>query len=226
MAVYDQSGHNMICRSVGMNNLKSTTERKCQSLRDQARLKAISSPHSGGWLRAIPNCSLGLAMTPKFVIALRLRLGISVFPNIPNSIRWTCNYVLAEHGNHALGCGPLRIKRQDALCDIFYHCLLKENSGTRREQRCLTQSFDRPGDIYHPDFTQGRPAYFDVSIRNSFNPSQIIIAANEAGAAAKFGESEKDDRHDENVTACSRRSFLPFGGGNLWSMVNSQPGSH
>ena len=65
------------------------------------------------------------------------------------------------------------------------------------------QFFDRPGDIYHPDFTQGRAAYFDVSIRNSFNPSQIINAANEAGAATKFGESEKDNRHDNNVTAAS-----------------------
>ena len=87
------------------------------------------------------------------------------------------------------------------------------------------QFFDRPGDIYHPDFTQGRAAYFDVSIRNSFNPSQIINAANEAGAATKFGESEKDNRHDNNVTAANGL-FLPFGGGNLWSMVNSQPGSH
>ena len=68
-------------------------------------------------------------------------------------------------------------------------------------QRCSTQSFDRSRDIHHPDFPQGRPAYFDVSIRNSFNPFQIINAANEAGAAAKFGESEKDNRHDDNVTA-------------------------
>ena len=34
------------------------------------------------------------------------------------------------------------------------------------------------GDIYHPHFTQGRPTYFDVSIMNSFDPSQIINAAN------------------------------------------------
>ena len=53
-----------------------------------------------------------------------------------------------------------------------------------------------------------------MSIRNSFNLSQIINAANEAGAAAKFGELEKDNRHDDS----SRRSFLPIGGGNVWSI--------
>ena len=48
-----------------------------------------------------------------------------------------------------------------------------------------------------------------MSIRNFFNPSQIINAANEAGAAAKFGESEKDNRHDDNVTA-SGGLFYPL----------------
>ena len=77
------------------------------------RLKSILSSHSGGWLRALSNRNLSLAMTPQdFVIALLLRLGISVFPNIPNSISCTCNHVLDEHGNHALGCGRLRIDEQ------------------------------------------------------------------------------------------------------------------
>ncbi len=33
-------------------------ERKCQSLRDQARLKAIAPPYLGGWLKAIPEHSV------------------------------------------------------------------------------------------------------------------------------------------------------------------------
>ena len=42
-----------------------------------------------------------------------------------------------------------------------------------------------------------------MSIRNSFNLSQIINDVNEAGAAVQFGESEKDNRHDNNVTAAA-----------------------
>ena len=43
------------------------------------------------------------------------------------------------------------IKRHDALhvCDIIYHCLLKEKSGTHCEQGYPIQSFNRPGDMYH-----------------------------------------------------------------------------
>ena len=81
------------------------------------------------------------------------------------------------------------------------HCLLKENAGTRREQGCSTLSFDRTGDVYHPDFSQGKPAYFDVLVRNSFSPSHIINAASKAGVAAEAGECEKDLQHDENVAA-------------------------
>ena len=96
---------------------------------------------------------------------------------------------------------------------VSYYCMLKDNSDTRREQRCSTQSFNRPGDNYHPDFTQVRPAYIDVSTRNSFKPSQIINAANKDGATAKFGESEKENKRRQCNS--SRRSFLRFGGGNL-----------
>ena len=174
------------------NNAKCNIEESYLSLRDQARLKAVTTPHSGAWLRVIPNRSLGLAMSPQeFVVALRLRLGIAVFPRHPTSYRCTCNHVLDEHGDHALGCGPLRIKRHDAVCDVIYHCLLKENADTRRAQGCSTLSFDRPGDVYHPDFSQGKPAYFDVSVRNLFDPSHIINAAGRAGVAAKLGNVRK-----------------------------------
>ena len=41
---------------------------------------------------------------------------------------------------HVLGChsGSTRIKHHDALCDIIFHCLQANNSGTRREQCCCS----------------------------------------------------------------------------------------
>ena len=44
----------------------------------------------------------------------------------------------------------------------------------------------------HPDFQQGRPAYFDITRRNSLQSNYISTSAREAGAAALAGESEKD----------------------------------
>ena len=53
-------------------------------LRDQARLNTIASPHAGAWLRALPNPLLGLAMPQQeFCVAIRLWLGIKLFPSPP-----------------------------------------------------------------------------------------------------------------------------------------------
>ena len=54
-------------------------------------------------------------------------------------------------------------------------------------------------DIYHPDFTLGRPAYFDLSVRYTTQPSFISAAASKAGVAAAAGEEAKDDHYLETV---------------------------
>ena len=54
----------------------------------------------------------------------------------------------------------------------------------------------RPGDVFHPDFEQGSPTYFDVSVQNSFQPQYIVQAAQYAGVEAEAGEKEKDSRHE------------------------------
>ena len=97
-------------------------------------------------------------------------------------------------GDHALGCGPLRIKRHDALCAV-------DNSNVRLEQRCSSHSMTRPGDVFHPDFSLSKAAYFDISVRNSFTPSHLINAAIKADAAAEAGEVDKDERHHANVSS-------------------------
>ena len=54
--------------------------KQSSTIRDQARLNAISEPHAGAWRTAIPNPNLGLAMSRhEFTVALRLRLGIPLF---------------------------------------------------------------------------------------------------------------------------------------------------
>ena len=145
------------------------------SLRDQARIRAISShPCASAWLRAIPSVSLGLTISrQEFVCSLWYWLGIPVFAST-DSIRCSCGIVVDRFGDHLLGCGhgPMRIRRHDALCDIVFHALLQDNSGCKREQRCGS-GLDRPGDVYHPDFLYGKPAYFDVTLRNPLQGSLL-----------------------------------------------------
>ena len=171
------------------------------SLRDQARIRAISS-HScaSAWLRAIPSASLGLTMSrQEFVCSLWYWLGIPILSSA-DSVRCSCGSVVDQFGDHLLGCGhgPMRIRRHDALCDIVFHALLQDNSGCKREQRC-GGTLDRPGDVYHPDFLYGKPAYFDVTVRNPLQDSLLNQSAVTAGVAASRGEVEKDAHHEEAV---------------------------
>ncbi|XP_062522930.1 uncharacterized protein LOC134197601 [Corticium candelabrum] len=75
-----------------------------------------------------------------------------------------------------------------------------ENKQVKKEQNCSGYDSSRPRDVYHPDFMDGRPRYFCVTIRNSLQPSYILKAAIRFGAAAEAAEFEKDARHEANVT--------------------------
>ena len=72
------------------DTLRSSVKVSLVSLREQARFSAVVYPHAGAWLRAIPNSSLGLAMSPcEFVTSQRLRLGIPVF-SVPHTQSVVC----------------------------------------------------------------------------------------------------------------------------------------
>ena len=105
-------------------------------------------------------------------------------------------------GDHVLACGhgSLRIKRHNAISEVIWHALLVDNRDSKREQKCGGESNNRRGDVFHPDFLEGRPAFFDVSVRNSIQPSYVSKAAIKSGAAAEAGEIEKDEKNDRVVT--------------------------
>lgn len=133
-------------------------------------------------------------------MASRIWLGIPSFTANP-PLKCPCGSLIDPNGDHLLGCGqgPLRIRRHDALRDILYQALVQDNPSVRREQRISGDSHDRPGDIYHPDFANGRPTYFDISIANSLQPSKISHTATTAGIVGTQAECMKDRKHADNV---------------------------
>ena len=78
-----------------------------------------------------------------------------------------------------------------------------DHPGVLREQGIASSDWSRPGDIYHPDFSLGRPAYFDLSVRCTTQPAFISSAASQAGvaaAAAAASEEAKDNHYLDSVT--------------------------
>ena len=59
----------------------------------------------------------------------------------------------------------------------------------------------RPGDIFHPDFSDGKPTYFYISVRNSLLPHFLSRTSLVAGIASSAGEMDKDAKYDHNVSS-------------------------
>ena len=74
-----------------------------------------------------------------------------------------------------------------------------DNPGVLCEQRVSGDNQSHPGDLYHPDFCQGRPTFFDISVRNTLSPSISSRASVSARAAAAAGEVLKDKYLENNV---------------------------
>ena len=130
-------------------------------------------------------------------------MGIPIF-NLPSDAkRCTCGAIIDKFGDHLLGCSQeqnLRMKRHNALCEVVFNALLEDDSRCRREVRCSSTSNSSHGDIFYPNFEHGHPTYFDLTVRNSLQPSYLVQAATCPRAAAAAGEIEKDQRQDVMVS--------------------------
>ena len=98
-----------------------------------------------------------------------------------------------------------RIRRHNALRN--YHALKLDNQNVKIE-RVNGHSNTRPGDIYHPDFDNGKPSFFDISVSNVLQPSTISTAVN-AGAIAERREISKDNKQHSTVKTAGG-SFFPL----------------
>ena len=159
-------------------------------------MTALSHPSgtSSSWLKAIPQVSLDLAIPgPEFVIGLHIWLGVSLFPLSPLCI---CLSTIDNYGYHLLGCsqGPMKIRPHDSLVNIIYNALSQNHPGVLRKQRASYYDGLRPGNIFHPDFQHGHPAYFNVSICCTTQPA-FISCASCTGVAAAAVEVAKVDKH-------------------------------
>ena len=90
---------------------------------------------------------------------------------------------------------PTKETSLDLSHAITIDSLSQDHPGVLREQRVSYDDGLRPGDVFHPDFQHGRPAYFDVSICCTTQLAFISSCASCAGVAAAAGEVAKDEKH-------------------------------
>ena len=140
--------------------------------RDRAHLNSLyTGQFTSSWLQAIPNPNLGLAIVGcEFTCALRYWLSIP-FLTLPIFVLVVLPLIRMVITFWAVARDLFgSIRRHDVLTYILFQALLQDNRQVKREQRIFNSSAVRPGDIFHPDFSDGKPTYFDISVRNSLLP--------------------------------------------------------
>jgi len=96
----------------------------------------------------------------------------------------------------------------NCFVNIVHHALLQDHPSVLQEQGIASDQ-SHPEDIYHPDFTLGCPAYFDLSVRCTTQPSFISSTASQAGVAAASSEEAKDNHYLEIVSDHGGEFILP-----------------
>jgi len=77
------------------------------------------------------------------------------------------------------------------------------------EQCTSSSDRSRPGDIYHPNFCLGHPAYFNLSVRCTTQSAIISSAASQVGVAAAVSEEAKAKQYLDMVNQ-SGGDFIPL----------------
>ena len=161
----------------------------------QARLKAVSAPHAGDWLFALPISTCGLRLDDEAVrIAVGLRLGTVICH--PHSC--PCGTLVTAEGSHGLSCrlGPGRQARHAVLNDLICRGLIQAGIPAVKEPPGLSRSDGkRPDGLTLIPWRSGRCLTWDVTVADTVAPSYLSTTSNQTGGAAELAEARKNAKY-------------------------------
>ena len=73
----------------------------------------------------------------------------------------------------------------------YRQCFVDRSQRHFKGAEILVDACDHPGDVFHLNFLTGHPAYFDITVHNSFQPKFVSSSATVAGAVSLAREIEK-----------------------------------
>jgi len=110
----------------GIEQDKAAVWNSSDNAAHKCRLTAVSVPHSGDWLHALPISACGLRLDDEAIrVAVGLRLGVNLC--IPHMC--PCGLLVDATGSHSLSCRLAfgRMARHQSLNDIVYRAITSAN---------------------------------------------------------------------------------------------------
>ena len=129
------SSHSQKCWDQRISEIThSELAQKIQDIQNRARFLAVSAPHSGDWLNALPISACGLRLDDEAVrVAIGLRLGTSLCE--PHTC--VCGVEVNVTGTHGLACkrSAGRMGRHQFLNDIVWRAINRRTSQPSKSHR-------------------------------------------------------------------------------------------
>jgi len=187
--------------------VKSTLAASLPDAYNRARLAAVSAPHSGDWLHALPISSCGFRLDNEAIrVAVSLRLGINLC--VPHTC--PCGAAVDARGIHGLSCkkNAGRITRHHQLNDLIWRALSRASIPSIKEPSGLSRTDGkRPDGITQIAWQQGRCLAWDVTVADTVADSYIHLTAASAGAAAEKAATNKELKYS---SLASSFLFMPL----------------
>jgi len=175
--------------------------------RHQARLLAISAPHSGDWLHAMPISSCGLRLDNE---AVRVAVGLRLGSKLCEEHQCPCGAPVDREGVHGLACRQSagRSSRHYAINDLVYRALQRADIPATKEPAGLMRSDGkRPDGLTLVPWQGGRSVTWDVTVTDTLAESYLNSTSAVAGGAAEAAASRKEQKY---AALSSTYNFVPI----------------
>jgi len=173
----------------------------------KARLRAVSSPHSGDWLKAIPSSSLGLRLDNE---GMRIAVGLRLGTNLCAPFICVCGKQVDARGAHGLSCvkSAGRQLRHTLVNNEVCRAFSRAGIPARKEPTGLVPASQlRPDGSTVIPWAQGRCLAWDVTCPDTLAVSHLDGSANLAGSAAEHAATLKTQKYNQlAATHC----FVPI----------------
>jgi len=161
----------------------------------QRRLAAVSAPHSGDWLHAIPIASCGLKLDDE---AIRIAVGIRLGIDLCVSHKCPCGSLVDASGSHSFSCRLAfdRMARHHTLNDLVYRAMVGANIPVTKEPVGLSRTDGkRPDGLTLIPWQSGRALVWDVTVTHTLSDSYSHTRDIVPGHAAELASTRKMDKY-------------------------------